>query len=726
MFWFCLITGIFGFYVTKYKLNLANPGILIGTVGAPFLVFLTLTRPKIMFPIFLLLVAVFLLYQYINNGTDLRRWRKTKRRPISPYQFADIARSSVEGSDSDGNAITYKKGLDDIPYNRTNFFEEGSQANNNLDEIFPIFSDFKPADNDMSFQEYGYLVTTMEVIVKNQVTVSKGRGKKEYHSNNVILPFSGVYKVTRNGKKMTILYKNHTHKTIKLDNESAAKFLQVIFKVAIRSGWTKNCDSVINQFKNIDYQQKEAEIDKSLRSVETNLSNNNYARTSVMENATNFRTTIHTNQINDRFGGGQGHGHVGEQFGDALSGLKPGGLKDSILGKNTMLGNDHKKWGPDRSYRGQNIQTKYNSTASKSIGQAFYNNGHKETAKYLNSDGSMMKIEVPKDQYPKAVKAMENRIRNGQVPHESNPQNAYKYVEKGALTLEHSKIATQSIFDRNSTIVIDGQVKNVTFKEKLIYSAGGDFVTGIKAGLPTATVTGVWVLCNNLWRGEDIKTSIQNASKVAVISALSGGALYVGASQFGGSKLASKYLGTQFGKKLTKDAIANETLGVVSVAITLGPDIVNSLRGRISTKQLAKDSLVLGASGLIGLGASAIFGPLGTAVVGTVSYASTKMLADHFVEDDAVEMTRILKEEFIENIFSAPLSPNEFSKIQTATFDAKRTPKLLKTMYASGNPRKFIHDLLNGMVVDKLKERPIDENLIINTFKDSAGEYAMA
>lgn len=717
MFVFFIITAIIGFYITKMKLNLEKTGVLVGTFGAPILIFLALTHLKLTIWIVLIIGLFLFVCHYFMVNSERQEWRKRKYEPITPYDFVEFAEANSNGVDEEGNRIIYKDNLNDIPYNRAMFFENGSSLEKDQKEIFPMYYDFSPSDKDVSLREYGYLVTTVEVIVKNQITETKKRGEKTYKSQDIFLPFQGIYKVEQNSSKLTVYYDKKPNQTVALKNAAVARFLNNIFQTAIKSGWTKNCNQVIERLDRDDKQSVENQIDSETKNMRINSDNGSYVKNSAVNNSINFRKTLQTNQINDRFGGGQGHGHVGEQYGDT---------RDGLLGRRTsMVGGTHEKWGADRIVNGKYIQTKYNSTAGKSVGQMF--DGH--TAKYIDPNtGKMMPVEVPSDQVNGSIKAMSKRIQNGEVPGESNPQNAYKYVKKGALTYEHSKIATQSIFDRHSTITINNQVREVSFGQKLIYSAGGDFATGVKNGMPAALVTGVWVFCNNVWQGKDLKDSAKNAAKVSGTSLLVGGSLSMLSFQLGGSKFATKHFGQQFGKALEKNEIGNEVLGVASIAIVMGPDIVNVLRGRISMKQLTKDAAVFGASGLLtaAMAASFAFGPIGTAVVGTVSYAGTKMLADHFVEDDAITMTRILKEEFINTVFYAPLAPDEFSKIQSSIFDSKKTPKLLKTMYASGNPRNFIHDLLNGMITDKFKARPIDEDVIINTFQNTNGAFEMA
>ena len=94
------------------------------------------------------------------------------------------------------------------------------------------------------------------------------------------------------------------------------------------------------------------------------------------------------------------------------------------------------KNGADRIVDGIKIQTKYCSSGSKCISECFDNG----KLRYLNPDGTPMQIEVPSDKYDAAVKAMENRIKNGEVPGVSNPSKAKDIVRKGHFTYELSLI----------------------------------------------------------------------------------------------------------------------------------------------------------------------------------------------------------------------------------------------------------------------------------------------
>lgn len=385
-----------------------------------------------------------------------------------------------------------------------------------------------------------------------------------------------------------------------------------------------------------------------------------------------------------------------------------------------MEGNSHEKHGADRVVNGVNIQTKYYSSANKSIAAAFENG----VEKYRNPDGSMMKIEVPCDQYNKAVKAMARRIKNGEVPNETNPQNAARYVKRGALSYEHSQIATKSIFDRGSTIVVDGQVKSVSFGQKLVYSVDSDFLTGVANTVPTVIVSQVWYYVNARWHGQDADEALKGAVLGSVKPILVGASIYTVSSQFGGSNLAKSIF-----KGVKADKITQRTAIGVTAAITIGPDVVDCLRGRISMQQLVKNTAVTAAGAASGAATGAMLGsfiPGAGTVIGSMIGGAVGSIADKFTEDDSVKMIRIAKEEFIDLVIFCPFKQDEFEEIVNKIFVGKETSKLYKDMFAAGNSRKYIRDLYRKMIIDKLKKREINEDEIIETVQTASGVFQTA
>ncbi|ENO4573634.1 hypothetical protein ACM47X_004197, partial [Escherichia coli] len=77
-----------------------------------------------------------------------------------------------------------------------------------------------------------------------------------------------------------------------------------------------------------------------------------------------------------------------------------------------ILGDNNARNGADRLVSGTEIQTKYCSTAARSVGAAF--DGQNGQYRYMGNNGPMQ-LEVPRDQYAGAVETMRNKIREGKV-----------------------------------------------------------------------------------------------------------------------------------------------------------------------------------------------------------------------------------------------------------------------------------------------------------------------
>lgn len=734
-----LFLGGIGYYLASEKLRLGNGLSCTTGIFFAFIPYLLFYHFKGLLLSTVLIVSVALVIGYYSRNDTKKKWAKKEYPFISPYKLADdMEKAANTPLEDEEKPMTYEALADDLPYNRVQAFANGSKLNSeNQDAIFPIFYNAHPASNEMAFREYGYLVLTTGIIYKRQIEASE-KSQEKYLVKEVEVPFANIFDVSRTDTTVTIDYYNDETKRITSDDEKTVIFLYKIIRAAIDNGWTKNCTTILHnlaqvQFSDVDditqeidanyevakRQQQEVQKLASTEDVKQvfekeQVKNIDVVNRKLVDNMTNVNVAndmLNTNifrqhQVNDRFSGAMGHGHAGELMGDTMDKLK--------FKKTSMDGNSHAKHGADRVVNGVNVQTKYYATAGKSIGACFENG----TAKYINPDGSMMKIEVPRDQYNKAVKAMARRIENGEVPNESNPQNAARYVKRGALSYEHSQIATKSIFDRGSTIVVDGKVKSVSFGQKLVYSVGGDFLTGVANTMPTVMISQVWYYVNARWHGQDAEEALKGAVLGAIKPVLVGASIYTVSSQFGGSNLAKSIF-----KGATSENIAKGTAIGVTAAITIGPDVIECLRGRISMQQLVKNTAVTAAGTATGAAIGSIVPGVGTIIGGMVGTMAAKAIADKFSEDDSVRMIRIAKEEFIDLVIFCPLKQDEFDEIVNKVFVDKNTTNLYKEMFASGNARKHIRDLYRNMITNKLKKREINEDEIIETVQLYSGVF---
>ncbi|OQQ91852.1 hypothetical protein B6U55_07285 [Ligilactobacillus salivarius] len=528
---FLIIYGIY-YFLTKYA-GLDRKKGIYSSIAIFIALFILIDFVSISY-IFRFVIFLGVLYLIIKRILLLNN-------SMTPYDFSELILGVINSDE------------EKIPYNRVRHFSAGSEILTEDEGVFAISYDAHPHDDEVAFIEYGMLVTTKGILIKNRVEDENfkkdgllgtaeiimatsmpngilnrkrmGKKNKKYRTEEIEIPYQGIFYAKLNRSNDIVILRRGELKPviIKEENKQRANLIVKILRQAIKSGWSLNCDRKLSKLK----KEQDNSIIEELSTLETERKKQVYeaeeeAKTDQKKVAINKTSTkavtlgmkdemvtaLKTNQINDRFGDGKGHGHAAEQASY---------VKDFWKGKNPVaMGGTHEKHGADRVtgiINKEFIQTKYYDNPSGSINAAF--KGENGMATYVN-DGKMMTIEVPKDQYTRCVKIMEQKIRDGKVPNETNPANAAKYVKKGALTYKQSRIATKSIFDRNSTIKENGKEIKVSFGEKLVYSAGLDFMTGAAQALPFALVNFVWVYTNNVWQGTDNDEALNRAAKAMV------------------------------------------------------------------------------------------------------------------------------------------------------------------------------------------------------------------
>ena len=419
----------------------------------------------------------------------------------------------------------------------------------------------------------------------------------------------------------------------------------------------------------------------------------------------------------DKFSTPRGHGFAAERANH---------LYDTLSGKDAkIIGDDNAKWGADRVVDGVNIQSKYCASGSKCISECFENG----QLKYLNPDGTPMQIEVPSDKYEAAVKAMENRIKNGQVPGVTDPAEAKNIVRKGHFTYEQAK-----------NIAKAGTIDSIAFD-----AVNGAIIATGAFGVSTAISFAV-----SIWNGEDVKVALKSAtwtglkvggttfvsavlssqlSKAGLNSALLSGseaivnimgpkasAILVNAFRSG-----SNIYGAAAMKSAAKLLRGNVITGGATVVVLSSADIINIFRGKISGKQLFKNianttSTVVGgtAGWVIGAAAGSVIpvvgtiigGIVGSCVAGAASIKVSNTILGTFIEDDAVEMVKILETVFSEMALNYLLNKQEIENIMT-DLNEGLNGKVLKDMFASSDREGFAKKLLFDCIEKEVKKRKI-------------------
>ena len=78
---------------------------------------------------------------------------------------------------------------------------------------------------------------------------------------------------------------------------------------------------------------------------------------------------------------------------------------------------------------------------------------------------------------------------------------------------------------------------------------------------------------------------------------------------------------------------------------------------------------------------------------------------DNFIEDDAVLMFKIMREEFLDIVMLYSFNKEEFDEIVSATIGNSEMSKVLQAMYQSETPKDYADALINAEVQVVLSKR---------------------
>lgn len=435
---------------------------------------------------------------------------------------------------------------------------------------------------------------------------------------------------------------------------------------------------------------------------------------------------IRTNEIKNYMDGARGGDYAAEYGNNAIDRLLGNKVENLAQQLDPQTGRQIKD-GADRMVNGVQIQTKYYQIASESIGAAFE---HKQ-ARYINPDGTMMPIEVPKGQGKEAIELMKKRIKNGQVPGETNPDNAKNYVREGYFTY----------FQANN-IAITGTIEGLVV----------DSAQGIVCSIPGAGFSSIITFASAVWNGHELKDAAKNSVKTGLLTVGKGALMYTATMQLSRDKLVnffkierngsgiirsfgsfknpvrgvadkmassistSKAAKSIIGKKVGLDKVTGTKLisGTVTAAVVFGPDICRAFQGKISGAQLTKNAIV-SAAGLAGSAFGGVAGGVATggfgatmaaAAGGALAAKAAKMVLDKFIEDDAVKMFRIVREEFLDLVMLFSFNREEFDGIVTQVIARPDMAKRLQEMHQSGNPQENIRGDIERAIQETLGRRP--------------------
>jgi hypothetical protein len=406
--------------------------------------------------------------------------------------------------------------------------------------------------------------------------------------------------------------------------------------------------------------------------------------------ASNLEATTQIQKYHNQRGG---HGFAAE---DANA------LNDRLSFKSVdKIGEGNEKNGADRIINGQYRQVKYYSAPKASIDAAF----DEGRFKYFSPDGTPQVIEVPRDQYDAAVKIMQDKIRQGQVPGISDPGEAEKIVQKGSVTYEQAR-----------NIAKAGNIDSLWFdaKNQIVIST---FASGISFSIS---------LAQGLWAGENVQDAVRNAVYSSIQVGSTAFLTGIATSQLLRSKffaglvkpsrdlvnkisttdigkwLVSQLASASKGKALSGAAAANHTAkllrtNLITASVTLGistaPNLYRAAFARnISWREFSKNLItnvgtIGGGSGGMLMAALISSNPfLVGAMVLVGSQVGSKIaasLSDKLGKSDADEMLEILNDQVAKLASDHMLRTEESYELLHEVMLVVDVP-WLRFMYASG------------------------------------------
>ncbi len=681
-------------------------------------------------------VAVYMFRRYYLREKRVSEMENIATGPLTIQILEQNAQNLADLFErNDSNAEDHKF-IKNFPYGRVTAFLNYFDLDEN-EEIY--YFSVKPSLNEDELREYGIAVTLTGIYIAYQ--------PDESYAIKIQIPFSGLHSVNlyQNGQIGIVHvvregcgyeFSTLPQNILQISSEALlngissvcdSELASALFKEEMKSDVPEESGMAAYAKNTLDQAQQQFDKYNQMESLNRNMSNvGTMAAASERQNSFNENGSL-MNGIN-------GHGYAAEYASktfDQMLGKKVEGQEIDINGKKILDG-------ADKIVNGQKIQIKYCKTASETYYNAFKDSNHD----YISKNQS---VEVPKDQYNEIKAKLQEDINKGVYKDKGIEPGtpAEKYLKKGYFDYKTSY-----------RFAAAGNIQSISL----------DIVQGAIISSYGASIAGICVFARVIWSGGDLKSAAKSSLKVSGKVLLKSSVIYTvrmqanrkylfnklpetnnnGAtnrinpiykvSQEIGKKINTSSLAkSSFGKKIHLDKVSGESLvnGTITVAVVVGPDICRACRGKISAKQLAKNASI-GAAGVAGgvvgeaigttLGAATgplagFMGAVGGMVGGTVAGAMAKSVADRVVEDDAVSLFRIVKEEFLDIVMTSYLTQDEFNEVADKTvYNKKKMSKELQNMYKAskkGEERQYAYDLINNVVLEVLQKRPVITNEMI-------------
>ena len=667
----------------------------------------------VVFAIIGILVGIFAVLVGISMGMDSHKERVQYKGVKAAWEAQTPIQIEITGvynsmlpaanvlKNGDNNNVKF---TESFPFGRVSYFL--NFFNRELGDDEPLYFSPKRSLDSNELREYGTLITTSGLYLSYQTGNEKSDNFKD-HNRSVYFGDLIGSSLSEDKNSLTIFTVNFAER-VHLSQDSTSISLETIdalLKYVVSSGIAKSFNvSAIYDYADV-VKEKEDEFLRNNAATRYGKAVEAAGVTSAMPQMGKVFDEVGFN-MNQR----QGHGTAAEYGNTTI---------DRILGRKVEhIGGNNAKDGADRiihTSSGDTImQTKYCRTASDTV--SAYVKGHNYSAD--------MKLEVPRDQFNDAITDFQKRIDSGELESRGIPKgsNAKDYVKKGWLTYAQSLNVAKA-----------GTIESLTI----------DTMNGVLCSSTSGGITAILTYAVCMWNGVNPKEAAMQSLKAGAKVIGKSTAIYVvtmqlsrinvisNASKALAKKISStKLAGSNFGKNLGLNQIKGQKVigGTVMAAVTFGPDILCALVGRISFKQLLKNSAI-GGAGIAGAAIGQTLIPIpvvGSMIGGAVAGFVAKKALDKFVEDDAIEMFAILKEEFIDVVPSSGLSQDEFNDVVSHTLAHPKLQSLLRDMYAYGDSREYAREHIVCVAVQSaLSNRPmITEEMYIESLAELATSEA--
>lgn len=430
-----------------------------------------------------------------------------------------------------------------------------------------------------------------------------------------------------------------------------------------------------------------------------------------------------------------GHGIYAEEVGSVLD--KLGGEESTVVGR------DNAKNGPDKIVQGNPVQCKFFKTAGSSVGACFKKNPETGQMEYRYFDiksGNPMKVEVPADQYEKAVEAMQKRILNGQVQGVTDPDKATELVRKSKLTYAQAKNLAKAGTFESLTIDTATGVINCSFAAGisslvsfgLMFWKTNDLEKSRDAAIDTAINVFGPALAANILTNQIARTGLSNSLIPAsnkLVDQLGNKVVQKLINARRALLGQKKIYGNAANKSLAKALRSNVIVEGITFVVFSIPDTCRVVTKKISGAQYTKNMLSMVASILgsiastygAGIAAGAVGEKLGKKInkkmgsaIGFVAGAGGGFIAGVtvnkitglFKEDDCIITARLFNASIVNMAIEYYMSDEEVDKlVDLLDKDSKKIGKFQMEIRNSDHQYHEISKCLEPYFEEAVKER---------------------